>query len=159
MLHVFCGFDNIIFISIEPKDPTGHVDGMCRFITEKVLVIGPYTKEAPNSNFMDMLAQNLQEELGPENTIIRLLNGEPEDHKAEGIASALGNHMNFLRLGDRILFPYYGDEISEVPMREFIEKIEHLGLNIEIVPVDIPKIWVLGRLGGLLNCSTWQVFR
>ena len=87
---------------------------------------------------MDMLAENLQEDLGPDYTIIRLLNGEPEEVETEGLASAMGNHMNFLRLGDRILFPYYGQKISEVPMREFIEKIEHLGLNIEIVPVDIP---------------------
>jgi agmatine deiminase len=159
MLHVFCGFDNIIFIPTEPGDRTGHVDGMCRFIDEKVIVVGSYSTASSNCNFMDMLAQNLQEDLGPDYTIIRLLNGEPEDHKTEGIASALGNHMNFLRLGDRILFPYYSDEISEAPMKEFIEKIEHLDLNIEIVPVDLPEIWVLGRLGGLLNCVSWQVFR
>ena len=158
MLHVFCGFDNIIIIPTEPGDRTGHVDGMVRFISEKILVVGSYSTASSNCNFMDMLAENLRDKFGPDYKIIRLQNGEPEDHKTEGVASALGNHMNFLRLGDRILFPYYGDEISEVPMKEFMEEIEHLGLNIEIVPVDIPEIRVLGRLGGVLHCITWQVY-
>lgn len=158
ILNLFCGFNRIRFIQTEPDDPTGHVDGMCRFISENVLVVGSYPKGAPNHKFMDILAQNLQQELGPKYKIIRLMNGEPEDHITEGLSSAVGNHMNFLRLGNKILFPYYGDEISQEPLRAFQKNINQLGLTIEVIPVDIAEIRDLARLGGVLNCISWQVF-
>ncbi len=105
-----------------------------------------------------MLAENLQKELGTDYTIIRLMNGEPEDQQSEGIGSAVGNHLNFLRLGDKILMPYYGDKISGKAIDDFkFELIRH-GLTIEVVPVDAPEIMDLARLGGVLNCIGWQIY-
>ena len=113
LLNITAGFKKLIFIPTEPHDATGHVDGMVRFIDEKVLVVGAYPTGSPNQRFMDLLAENLKQDLGDEYTIIRLMNGEPEDFESEGIGSAVRNHMNFLRLNDSILFPYFSDEISK----------------------------------------------
>jgi agmatine deiminase len=158
MLHVFLGFSNIIFIPVEPEDKTGHVDGMARFIDEKVLVVGEYPPQSENHNFMELLAKNLKADLGDEYTIIRLMNIVTDNSSQDGIYSAVGNHLNFLRLNDLILFPYYSQEISEQPLLNFIAEIERNGLNIRVVPVKIPETNKLAKLGGVLNCISWQVF-
>jgi agmatine deiminase len=158
MLHVFCGLSNIVFIPTEPDDSTGHVDGMCRFIDEKVLVVGAYPLSSPNHQFMETLAENLQNDLGDDYSIIRLQNGEPEDQESEGVASAYGNHLNFLRINDLILFPYYGDEISSQPMEDFKGTLKEHELSIQVIPVELPEIKELARAGGVLNCISWQVF-
>jgi len=158
MLHVILGFKNTLFVPIEDGDATGHIDGMVRFIDEKIVVVGGYAEGVVNHNFMDTIARNLQQDLGTDFTIIRLLNGEPEDFEAEGIGSAIGNHMNFLRLNDTILFPYYGDSISKLPLKNFCLELEQNKLNITVIPVDIPELLDLVRLGGVLNCIGWQNF-
>ena len=158
VLHVFAGFKNIIFIPVEDGDTTGHVDGMARFIDEKVLVVGAYSEGTPNSKFMNMLAENLQKDLGEEFTIIRLMNGLPENQMSEGIASAVGNHMNFLRLNNVILFPYYGDRVSAQPLQDFKFELIGNGVIIEVIAVDIPEIHALAQLGGVLNCIGWQLY-
>jgi len=158
ILHVFCGFSKIIFIPTEPGDKTGHVDGMVRFIDEKVLVVGAYPPGSRNHTFMNILTKNLSQDLGDDYTIIRLENGECEDLETEGIASAYGNHMNFLRLGNKILMPSYGQAISQKPIDMFKNDLAFHNLDIEVVPVEISEIKDLARLGGVLNCITWQVF-
>lgn len=158
ILHVFCGFSKIIFIPIEPGDKTGHVDGMVRFIDEKVLVVGAYPPGSRNHIFMNILAKNLGQDLGDDYTILRLENGECEDVETEGIASAYGNHMNFLRLGNKILVPYYGQDVSKLPLDKFKNDLAFHELGIEVVPVEISELKELARLGGVLNCITWQVF-
>jgi len=158
ILHIFCGFSKIIFIPTEPGDDTGHVDGMVRFIDKKILVVGAYPAGSPNHTFMDLLAKNLEQDLDEDYTIIRLMNGECEEIETEGIVSAFGNHLNFLRLGNKILCPYYGDEISKEPIEKFKSELIRNQIDIEVVPVEIPGLKELARMGGVLNCITWQVF-
>jgi agmatine deiminase len=158
LLHVILGFSNIIFIPVEPLDETGHVDGMVRFIDEKVLVVGAYPRHSENHIFMNKLAENLRTDLGDDYTILRLMNAEPEDYESEGIGSAVGNHMNFLRINELILFPYYSDKISKQPLMEFISELKNNNLQIRVRPVDIPEINELARSGGVLNCISWQTF-
>jgi len=157
-LHVFIGLSNIIFIPVEPDDETGHVDGMVRFIDDKVVVIGAYPTGSKNHMFMEILASELKTDLGDDYTVIRLMNAEPEDYISEGISSAVGNHVNFLRINDHIFFPYYSDEISKQPLLDFRYELEKINLPIQIIPVDIPEITELARKGGVLNCISWQVF-
>ena len=158
ILHVFCGFSNIIFIPTEKGDETGHVDGMVRFIDEKVVLVGEYPRGSGNDGFMNTLSNNLSQDLGEGYKIIRLMNGEGEDYVTEGLASALGNHMNFLRLGNKLLMPYYGKEISHEPIEKLKQDFVRKNINIEVIPVDTPEIINLARLGGVLNCITWQVY-
>lgn len=157
-LHVFIGLSNIIFIPVEPDDETGHVDGMVRFIDEKVVAVGAYPHHCKNHSFMEILAKELKADLGEEYKIIRLMNAEPEDYASEGMSSAVGNHMNFLRINNHILFPYYSDEISKQPLLDFKTELEKNNLQINVIPVDISEINDLARKGGVLNCISWQVF-
>lgn len=157
-LHVFIGLSNIIFIPVEPDDETGHVDGMVRFIDEKVVVVGEYPHISENHSFMERLGDELKMDLGEDYTIIRLMNADPENYVSEGIYSAVGNHVNFLRIDNNILFPYYSDEISKQPLLDFKAELEKNNLPIKVIPVDIPEITDLARKGGVLNCISWQVF-
>lgn len=159
LLHVFCGFNRIIFVPVEPGDKTGHVDGMVRFLNEKTLVVGVYPSHYKDAPFLGRLARSLQEQLGPEYKIIRVLNSEPEVEETERIASAVGNHVNFLRLQDKIYFPYYSDEISGDSLKGFISELKRLELDIKVHPVNIPEIKDLAKLGGVLNCITWQLLQ
>ena len=86
------------------------------------------------------------------------MNGECEELETEGIASAFGNHLNFLRLGNKILFPYYNHEISKEPIEKFKSELIRSQIDIEVVPIEIPGLKELARMGGVLNCITWQVF-
>jgi agmatine/peptidylarginine deiminase len=158
IIRIYLGFSDIIFIPVEPGDKTGHVDGMVRFIDEKVLAVGAYPAYTRNHSFMNRLATKLETDLGPDYTIIRLLNGKPEDHASEGIASAVGNHVNFLRINDIILFPYYSDPISKQPLDDFKNALQENHLNIKVVPVDTHEIIKLAKKGGVLNCISWQLF-
>ena len=159
MLYILCGFSNIVFIPVEPHDETGHVDGMVRFIDEHVLVVGSYLPGSHNFKFMENLAESLRKDLGDGFKIIRLQNGQPEDIKSDGVSSAYGNHMNFMRINDTIFFPYYSAEVSEKPMQEFISVLAKNNLPIEVIPIDLSEITDLARLGGVLNCITWQTYK
>jgi agmatine/peptidylarginine deiminase len=77
---------------------------------------------------------------------------------SEGVSSAVGNHLNFLRINDVILFPYYNDQISNQPFLDFKSDIEKNNLQIQVIPVTIPEINKLARKGGVLNCISWQIF-
>lgn len=159
LLNFICGFYKVIFVPVEPGDITGHVDGMVRFVNRNTLVIGSYPVGSENASFLNNLADSLREDLGEDYNIIRLLNTEPEDYESEGIGSAGGNHINFLRIEDKIYFPYYNDEISGDVMKDFISEMRRLNMDIEVIPVNVPEINDLARKGGVLNCMTWQVLR
>jgi agmatine deiminase len=158
VIKAFLGLSEIIFIPVEPLDVTGHVDGMVRFIDEKTLVIGAYPENVENHVFMDRLAEDLKANLGEEFSIIRLMNAEPENYSSEGVGSAVGNHLNFLRINNNILFPYYSDEISAKPFSDFKHDLLAMNLDMQVIPIKIPEINKLARKGGVLNCISWQVF-
>lgn len=158
VIKSFLGLSEIIFIPVEPLDVTGHVDGMVRFIDEKVLVVGAYPQNVENHAFMDKLAKELKADLGKDCAIIRLMNAEPENYSSEGVGSAVGNHVNFLRINNNILFPYYSEEISAKPFSDFKHDLQALNLEIQVIPVNIPEINKLARKGGVLNCISWHVF-
>jgi len=146
---------DLIILPEEPGDDTGHVDGMVRFINEKTLAVGSYPKSWPEGkDFMDCIAEKLRKELGEGYRIIRVPNGIPPDEKSEGMASAVGNHINFLRLGNRLLLPYYGIPEDEIAR----EVLQNALPDIEVIPVDIPGIKKLASKGGVLNCITWCYF-
>lgn len=158
ILHIFCGFRNLHMVPVEKDDLTGHVDGMCRFVSEKALVIGSYP-DGYGYRFMETMAENLTKDLGPEFKIIRLENTCPEGYTQEGIESAYGNHMNFLRLNDRILFPYYSDEVSKQPFEMFVHNLKEACQDIIVIPVKADGLKDLSRFGGVLNCISWQVWK
>jgi agmatine deiminase len=146
----------------EPGDITGHTDGFIRFIDKKTLMIAAYPDEyykgeqvisedelTESREFMDSLAEQYAEEFN----IIRVTNSIPSSKITEGMPSAIGNYINFLRLGDKVLIPQYGLKEDESAYNEFVKFFGKT--NVIKISKDISK---LADLGGVLNCFSWVAF-
>lgn len=143
------GLHQVIFIKKEWGDVTGHVDGMMRFISRNKLVVSSYPDSYKyGCKFYDDIVKYLKFKLGKKYKIIRLMNEVPENKKCEGIASAWGNRVNFLQVGKLIYLPVYG-----IPLQDelAIKTLENEGFK--VIPVRCDE---LSRMGGVLNCITWQ---
>jgi len=107
ILHKKLEFARIIFIPVEPGDATGHTDGTIRFLDENRLLIAQYPKSyALGHKFMEEQMEFFFARLGVE--LVRMPQPTPEDHMAEGIGSAFGCYMNYLRYGNTVFMPNYG---------------------------------------------------
>lgn len=149
-------------IEPEPGDRTGHTDGFIRFTDKNTLIIAAYPDEyykgeqlisevelTESREFMDSLAEQYAEEFN----IIRVTNSIPSSKITEGMPSAVGNYINFLRLGDKVLIPQYGLKEDEIAYNEFAKFFGKA--NVIKFTKDIGK---LADLGGVLNCFSWVAF-
>lgn len=148
------GLHHVIFIDKEWGDITGHVDGMVRFISRYLLVLAEFPEKygsknkKSGNNFYFEIKNYLKSKLGNKFRIIRIMNEIPENIKCDGIASAWGNRVNFLQIGKLIYLPVYGIPLHDQLARKTLEKE-----GFKVIPVRCDK---LSRLGGVLNCITWQ---
>lgn len=148
------GIERLVIIEEEPGDATGHIDGTVRFLNEKTLAVARYPDEYNTENqFCDNLAKNLEYLLGNEFSIIRLPNGPIDERMIEGIPSAVGNHLNFLRIGNYLFMPCYGIKEDD----HAIGILKEACLGIEIVTIRSKEIIKLAQRGGVLNCISWGV--
>lgn len=136
--------ERLIFIPKEPYDSIGHVDGMVRFINDTTLVMNDYSTVDPN------FGNRLRASLERRRLEIELLPYQPERRRFDGIESAAGNYVNYLRVGNLIIVPSYG-------LPEDVEAIRILNrLCPEATVVPVPCL-NLAREGGVLQCVTWTV--
>ncbi len=143
------GLHQVIFIKKEWGDVTGHVDGMMRFISRYKLVVSSYSESYKyGCKFYDNIVMFFKSILGKKFKIIRLINEIPEDKKSEGIPSAWGNRVNFLQVDKLIYLPIYGVPLHDKQAKKTFEKE-----GFKVIPVRCDE---LSRLGGVLNCITWQ---
>lgn len=143
------GIKKLIIVPVEPGDVTGHIDGMVRFKDENTVFVGGYPDDYPYKSFMDSMANQLQKDF----KVIRIINATPKDEETNGIPSAYGNYINYLRIGDIIFLPQYGGKLQEKDnaARQEYEKY------FKVIPVD-NDIGKLSELGGVLNCITWTYY-
>jgi agmatine deiminase len=154
--------EEYVAVENEPGDITGHTDGFIRFIDEKTLMIAAYPDEyykgeqlistdelTESREFMDSLAEQYADEFN----IIRVTNSIPSSKITEGMPSAVGNYINFLRLGDKVLIPQYGIREDEAAYDEFTKFFGKA--NVIKISKDISK---LADLGGVLNCFSWVAY-
>ncbi len=147
--------NRLIILSEEPGDETGHVDRMVRFLNSETVVVGAYTSDwAKGKRFMNKLAGILKQELGTGYKVVRIPNGTPPNKKSEGMYSVVGNHINFLRLGEKLLLPMYGIQADEKAIESFRKNLS----SADIIPVNISGTSRLASQGGVLNCITWNYF-
>ena len=146
--------NKVVFVPVEPGDETGHIDGMVRFTDEKTLFIADYPDEYEKGKvFMDNVEILLREKLGPDYKIIRLLNEVPVDlHKALSFPSAVGNHTNFLQIGNKIFMPDFKLKTDEQAYMSLKNNLE----NHEIIRVNCRELYSIASDGGVLNCISWQ---
>jgi agmatine deiminase len=134
----------LIFIPQEPGDPIGHADGMVRFIGKGQVVASDYSES--DKTFDDELMNVLVKH----DLAIERLPYVPTEPLGKGIPSAVGNYVNFLRVGNLIFMPAYGlpeDRRAATRIASYIP-------NAEVIAVACRK---LAHEGGVLNCATWTV--
>jgi agmatine deiminase len=133
----------LVIIPADPHDFTGHADGMVYALDERTVLINDYQdKEAA-------LGQQLADVLNNAGlTSIPL----PYSPQAGSYSSAVGAHINLVRIGPVVLLPVFDLPSDEAA----VYQAERLFPNCKIVPLKVAE---LAPMGGLLHCVTWGVDR
>jgi agmatine deiminase len=137
------GLAKLIVVPTEPDDPIGHSDGMVSWLGERSVLINDY------STVSESFRYRIHRRLGRQQIDLFELPYEPQPGGNDGIPTAAGNWMNFLRVRDVLIVPVFGmkgDERALGILREV-----HPGYAVEAV-----ECCKLAREGGLLHCVTWQ---
>lgn len=138
------GVEGSIIIPTEPLDYIGHADGVVRFLTENLVFVNNYTG-------MDRgYRRRLHRALAKRGLEIIPCPGWVSDVTRKGIASAVGNYVNFLRVGNLVILPAYEDRRDEDACRA----LEQSDQGLTIVPVQCRS---LAEEGGVLQCVSWTI--
>lgn len=160
------GLEKLIIVPVEPGDDTGHIDGLARFVNEKTVLVSEYpyeledradmeeVEEYNNSQeFVDKIAGYLESQGF---SVCRMSNILPKDESEGSVGSAVGNYLNFLRIGDFVFLPQYTDMDDE--NKKAIDDMVNTGINREnIVPVH--GCDAIAKWGGVLNCITTHIYQ
>lgn len=138
--------DRCIMVPEEPGDPIGHSDGVVRFLNENLVVVNDYSKTDP------AYGKRLCAALSKYGLTVETIPYFREDRSEDGIPSARGNYVNFLRIGNLIVMPAYGNRTDD----EACKAMERLCPKASVVPLNCVN---LSRKGGVLNCVAWTMNR
>ncbi len=135
----------ILFVPDITEDLTGHADGHLRFINSKTVLVNELEGELKywKTGFLEMIKQ-------AELNFVEIPWFEYSDvnHKD----TAVGAYVNYLEIGELILFPIF--EVKGNKDKEAIDIIEKVFPDRIIEPININDI---AKYGGLLNCISWTV--
>jgi agmatine deiminase len=131
-----------IVIPKEPYDVIGHSDGVVRFLNEGVVVVSDYTEVDPS------YGRRLEAALRRHGLIAERLPYFQTAAEYDGIPSAMGCYVNFLRVGRLVVVPAFGVPRDDLACRA----LERLVPGATVVPVRCEG---LAREGGVLNCIAW----
>lgn len=138
---VSLGFGRVVFIPVEPGDEVGHSDGMCRFVSERVLLVNDYGSASLRS-FSRQLRRVLR--AAKIDAEIVELPWFCRGGRCDGVPSAEGCYMNFIQLAQGIIMPAFGHHKDD-KAREVIESLTATSIaTISATP--------LAKLGGVFNC-------
>ena len=135
-----------IFIPKEPYDDVGHADGVVRFISENHVFINDYTGVDPGD---EARLRSLLEKKGLE--VETLPRFEEKGRRRPGdLASAVGNYINYLRVGDVVVVPAYNRAEDELAL----QKLQQVLPDAAVLQVPCRS---LAEKGGVLNCVSWTI--
>jgi len=137
--------EECIFIPTEVGDCIGHSDGVVRFLDEDRVVINDYAHL--DRGYRAALLRVLKRHRLHVEVLPYFAEGTPM--KSE-IGSAVGNYVNFLRVGDLVVMPMYRAPQDDEAMR----RMERLLPGADVVPLQCVD---LAREGGVLNCIGWAI--
>lgn len=140
------GFDQVLFIPIEPEDEVGHADGIVRFISTDVLLMNDYAS-AGFGDYHTQLLERLAEM--PSHTNIAPFPWLCSAERTGRVWSAVGVYLNFVQTAKGILYPVFGEPEDH----EAAALFESLG-RMPTLPIPCRE---LARLGGALHCVTANV--
>lgn len=135
------GVGDLIVIPKEPYDVIGHADGMVRFLSPHCVIVNDYRSIDP------AFGQRLESVLTRHLLHIERLPYCPEQNPRNGIASAVGNYVNFLRVAGLVVVPGYGLPEDQ----QVMEMLANLLPRERVVSLPCRD---LAREGGILNCVT-----
>jgi len=135
--------DKLYFVPQQPKDFTGHADGMIRFLDSNTVIINDYSKE--NMDFQRAFKIAL-DNAGLEYIEIPY---NPYDNKKD--EDAKGIYINYLQMENAVIVPTFGTKEDEIAVRQ----IEELFKGQTIKTIDSNEIAIKG---GILNCITWNIW-
>jgi agmatine deiminase len=136
----------IILVPREPYDVIGHSDGMIRFVSDNQVIINDYTSINPG------FCKKLESTLTRAGLSFTRIPYVPEDVTRNGIPSAAGNYVNFLRVRNLIIVPSY--DIPEDRVALDLLRSVFKASDTEICQLSCRE---LAEEGGVLNCVTWTV--
>ncbi len=134
--------DKLIFIPTDPKDFTGHADGMVRFIYHNTVLINNYSKEDGAFQLRFRLALH---NVGLDYIEIPY---NPSGNKNDSYAN--GIYLNYLQMKQAIIIPTFEIKEDELVLKQF----EQLFKGQTIKTIESNEI---ARQGGILNCITWNI--
>jgi len=135
----------ILFIPDIAEDMTGHADGHLRFIDEKTVLVNELENELKywQTGFLKMV----------KDAKLDLIELPWFEHRNKNHSeSAIGVYVNYLEMGNLILFPIF--EIEGNKDDEAVEVIASVFPERTVETININEV---GKYGGLLNCITWTI--
>ncbi len=135
--------DQLILIPEQPKDFTGHSDGMVRFIDNDTVIINDYSKE-PVKDFQ------LHLKIALNNAGLDTIEIPTSVYDNDKYDDATGDYINYLQMDGIIFVPTFKRKEDD----KVIRQIEEIFSGTTIVPVESNE---LSKDGGIINCVTWNI--
>ena len=135
--------DNVIIIPLEPNDPTGHADGMIRWINHDTILLNRYP-----TAFRTRLMNSLLPKLSSDIKIIEIPYA-PSTDEYYNFPSAIGCYLNFLKTPKCCIVPSFSYAARDIEVFNIISQF------CEVPQFDIESVSV-ARFGGVLNCISWN---
>jgi agmatine deiminase len=127
-----------------PGDPIGHADGVARFLDEDTVLVNDFRGvEAGYGRRLRAVLQGHGLECVPVPYFF-------ENRVTDGIPSAVGCYINYLRTEKLLVLPVFGVKQDETAIRRF----ESLFPGMRIIALQCTS---LAREGGCLNCISWTI--
>lgn len=135
----------VVIIPQIKSDLTGHADGLVKLIDSKTVL-------GNNLDFeYDYWSNAMRKVISDKG--FRYIDMPVFEHKQKGFPySAIGCYINYLEIGDLIIFPIF--EVAGNKDKEAVDLITELYPNKTIEPININPI---ANEGGLMNCITWNI--
>lgn len=134
--------DKLYFIPEQPKDFTGHADGMVRFLNEDTVIINDYKKEKPEFRRAFLIALD--------NAGLEYIEIPYNPYKNTSYIQAQGCYINYLQMENVVIVPKFGLEEDEQAERQ-LQELFHGQTVVSIDSNDIADD------GGILNCISWNI--
>jgi agmatine deiminase len=137
--------EQVIVIPQEPRDFVGHADSMVKFIDENTVLVNSYPKNKTYTEFGFSLRACLR------NAGLYIVELPYTSWQNPDANDATGCYVNFFEVGNYIFYPVFAqlsDQITEIVLQNHFK-------GRELVDIDCRD---LAKLGGVLNCATWNIW-
>lgn len=138
------GVEQVIVIPTEPGDIVEHADGVVRFIDGDVVLANDYRNV--DARYQTTLRRVLRR-AGLEVVELPYC---PKIGRFRGIPPAFGCYVNYLRVGQVIIIPFYG-------LPDDMEALNRFSICLPGFASEALDCQSLVQSGGVLNCITWNV--